>query len=117
MEQFALNPNLIPSTEAEILNLACQITSEPEFSKEQLSSYAQLMKQEHITAADLENNEVVNSCMKQGGFKTIEEYMASDKNLDKQVSRNIVSAKVPYVPKVTTVAPTQLKIMQDKKQY
>lgn len=81
LEQYALNPQLIPQSDAELLRLTCELTSEPEFTKEQLSAYIGLMKKENITPQDLANNAIVKSCMKQGGFKNIEEYITSDKKL------------------------------------
>lgn len=81
LEQYALNPQLIPQTDIEILKLTCELTSEPEFSKEQLSAFADLISQEHITPQKLADNKVVQACMAQGGFNDINQYIACDKNL------------------------------------
>lgn len=94
LKKYALNPQLIPQTDSEILKLTCEMTSEPEFSKEQLSAYTELMLQEHITSQDLANNEIVQACMKQGGFNHIDEYIASDKTLNKIMSQENIANKL-----------------------
>lgn len=81
LEQYAQNPSLIPQTDAEILKLSCELTREPEFSKELLSEFSKLMRKEKITSQDLAKNEIVQSCMRQGGFDSIDKYIASDKRL------------------------------------
>ena len=81
LKQYAQNPELIPQTDAEILKLSCELTREPEFSKEQLSEFSKLMRKEKITSQDLTKNEIVQSCMRQGGFDSIDKYIASDKRL------------------------------------
>ncbi len=86
LEEYALNPQLIPTTDVEILKLTCELTSRPEFSKEQLSAYTKLMSQERITAQDLANNEIVQACMRQGGFSDVNTYMACDKKLNEFMS-------------------------------
>lgn len=89
LEQYALNPQSIPDTDAKILKLTCELTSQPEFSKEQLSEYAQLISQERITPKDLANNKIVQSCMQQGGFINIEKYITCDNRLNKFISTNL----------------------------
>ena len=89
LEQYALNPQSIPDTDAKILKLTCELTSQPEFSKEQLSEYAQLISQEQITPQDLANNKIVQSCMQQGGFVNIDKYISSDKTLNKFISNKL----------------------------
>ena len=81
LERYAKNPSLIPQTDAEILKLSCELTREPEFSKEQLSELSKLMRKEKITSQDLAKNEIIQSCMRQGGFDSIDKYIASDKRL------------------------------------
>jgi hypothetical protein len=88
LEQYALNPQLIPENDAGILILTCQLTSEPEFSKEQLYAYMKLMQKDNISLQDLATDAIVQSCMKQGGFKSIEEYIASDKKLGNMIQEN-----------------------------
>ena len=88
LEQYALNPQLIPENDAGILRLTCQLTSEPEFSKEQLSAYMKLMQKDNISPQDLANNAIVQSCMRQGGFKSVREYIASDKKLDNMIQES-----------------------------
>lgn len=101
LEQYALNPKMIPQNDEQILRLTCQLTSEPEFSKEQLSAYAQLLAQKHISPQNLAGNEIVQLCMAQGGFDSIEKYIESDailKNilttLDKEKTISEKSASV-----------------------
>ncbi len=88
LEKYALNPQLIPQTESEILKLTCDLTSEPEFSKEQLSAFADLVAQEHITSQSLADNKIVQACMAQGGFDDINKYIDSDKKLKVFMSDN-----------------------------
>ena len=88
LEQYALNPQLIPEDDAGILRLTCQMTSEPEFSKEQLYAYMKLMQKEDISLQDLANDAIVQSCMRQGGFESIGEYIASDKKLSDMVQES-----------------------------
>lgn len=88
LEQYALNPQLIPENDAGILRLTCQLTSEPEFSIEQLSAYMKLMQKDNISLQDLATDAIVKSCMRQGGFKSIEEYIASDKKIGNMVQEN-----------------------------
>lgn len=103
LEQYSTNPLSIPETDAEILKLTCQLTSEPEFSKEKLSAYAKLMAKNYITPQDLANNEIVQSCMRQGGFSNISEYIASDKKLNELISndakarQNTIAKRLTYV--------------------
>jgi len=81
LEQYAQNPSLIPQTDAEILKLSCELTQEPEFSKEQLSEFSRLMEKKNVTPQDLAENEIIRSCMRQGGFDSVDKYIASDKRL------------------------------------
>ena len=97
LKDYALNPQSIPQTDFEILKLTCEMTSEPEFSKEHLSAYAKLMSQEHISSQDLANDEIVQACMKQGGFNHIDEYIASDKTLNKIMSQEDIANKIASV--------------------
>ena len=88
LEQYALNPQLIPENDAGILRLTCQLTSEPEFSKEQLSAYMKLMQKDNISPQDLANNAIVQSCMRQGGFKSVREYISSDEKLGNMIQES-----------------------------
>ena len=98
LEQYALNPQLIPENDLEILKLSCQLTAEPDFSKAQLSAYADLMKKDNITPQDLANNEIVQSCMRQGGFDNINKYIASDKKLQGVIKQDISFQKITDIP-------------------
>lgn len=91
LEKYALNPELIPQTDADILKLTCEMTSEPEFSKEQLAAYAKLMSKEHISSRDLAENEIVQACMKQGCFDNIDKYIASDKALSEFMTKEDIA--------------------------
>lgn len=108
LEQYALNPQLIPKNDAEILKLTYQLTSEPEFSKEQLASFMELMQKDNISTQDLGENLIVQSCMKQGGFNNINEYINSDRKLteivqDFEIKQRIADLKkrLPYQPPVS----------------
>ena len=101
LEQYALNPKMIPQNDEQILHLTCLLTCEPEFSKEQLSAYAQLLSQKYISPQDLANNEIVQTCMAQGGFDSIDKYIASDEKLQKTLStldkEKLISEKLASV--------------------
>lgn len=99
LEQYALNPSLIPENDAGILELTCKLTSEPEFSKEQLAAYMELMQRDNLTPQDLADNEVVQSCMRQGGFKDINEYIASDRKLSDIVT--IAESSIEHCEAIT----------------
>ena len=94
LKKYALNPHLIPQQDAEILQLTCEMTSEPEFSKAQLSEYAKLMAQDHLSPQDLAGNEIVQTCMKQGGFDNIDSYIASDNNLSEIMSNEHIAGRL-----------------------
>ncbi len=80
LKEYAEDPGKIPASDEEILKLACEITAKPDFTKEQLTAFSALMK-ENITLKSLKNSEIIQSCMKQGGFTDIVEYIKSDKKL------------------------------------
>ncbi len=88
LEEYALNPEKIPDNDADVLKLACALTAKPEFSKKQLVEYAKLVAKDYVTPRDLGNNEIVRSCMRQGGFKNIQRYIESDKKLNDFISKH-----------------------------
>lgn len=81
MEEYAQNPAKIPSDDAGILKLTCNMTSDTEFSKNQLKDFNSLLHKDKISEDDLKNSEVVQLCMKQGSFDNIDDYIKSDKKL------------------------------------
>lgn len=81
LKEYALNPSKIPSSDTDIFKLAWRITSEPDFSKEQLQEFHSVVCQDKISKKALSECSIVKACMKQGGFKSIEEYIQSDKAL------------------------------------
>ncbi len=94
LKEYALNPRLIPQQDAEILKLTCEMTSEPEFSKAQLDEYAKLMAQDYLSPQDLAGNEIIQTCMKQGGFDNIDAYIASDKTLSEIMSNENIASRI-----------------------
>lgn len=78
---FAHNPEQIPNGDAALLKLTYELTSEVEFSHDQLKDFGRLMNKKNITSADLAQDEIVQSCMQQGGFEDINTYIKSDPRL------------------------------------
>lgn len=81
LEEYAKHPDRIPQTDSDILKLTCAMTAEPEFSRQQLNDFTNLISQKNITAKDLADNEIIQSCMQQSGFTDINAYIKSDKTL------------------------------------
>ena len=48
----------------------------------------ELVAKDYVTPRDLGNNEIVRSCMRQGGFKNIQRYIESDKKLNDFISKH-----------------------------
>lgn len=115
LKQYAQNPSLIPQTDEGIMKLSCELTREPEFSKEQLSEFSKLMGKKGVTPQDLAKNEIVQSCMRQGGFESIDEFIANDKRLNAYFS----AVKPPQIPnrfgtQSQDVLPPQIPKSQEK---
>ncbi len=87
LEEYAKHPEKIPVDDGSLLKLACSLTSEPEFSDKQLDAFVSLMSQKEITANDLANNEIIQSCMRQGKFTDINAYIKSDNALNKFIEK------------------------------
>ena len=88
LKKYAENPDLIPDNDAELLKLTCKLTSGTEFTKNQLQSFADLMKKEEILSSELKNNEIVRMCMKQGNFSDFEKYLHADDSLKEFIDNN-----------------------------
>lgn len=123
LEEYAKHPDRIPQTDSDILKLTCAMTAEPEFSRQQLNSFTNLISQKNITAKDLADNEIIQSCMQQGGFTDINAYIKSDKTLsafiekqkyEKNMQKIADLRQKPSLPKVTPpLAPKQEKVSQN----
>ena len=85
LEKYAKDPSLIPDGDLEIMKLTCELTKNPEFEKEDLEAFKQLMSKTDISKQDLNENPVIRACMRQGGFKSIDEYIENDKSLGESV--------------------------------
>ena len=81
LKEYALDPSKIPSSDKGILKLAWEITEKPDFSKEQIQEFHNVVSQDKVSMQAFSECAIVQSCMKQGGFKSIDEYIQSDKTL------------------------------------
>ncbi len=81
LEYYANNPMDIPRDDKDIAKLACRITEKPDFSDEALHEFYNVVCQDSVSKVDLAKLEVVQACMRQGGFANIDEYIMSDKSL------------------------------------
>ena len=90
LEEFALNPEKIPTDDSALLELTCRLTSDTEFSQKQLDEFNKVLRHEHISKLDFSQCEIVQSCMKQGGFDNVSDYIESDKKL-----KNIFDTNIP----------------------
>lgn len=52
------------------------------------------MMQDYLSPQDLAGNEIVQTCMKQGGFDNIDSYIASDKTLSEIMSKEDISCRL-----------------------
>lgn len=83
LKEYALDPSKIPSSDKEILKLTWEITERPDFSKEQVQEFHNVVCLDRVSKKALSECSIVQACMKQGGFKSIDEYIQSDKTLSK----------------------------------
>lgn len=81
LEYYANNPMDIPRDDKDIAKLAYRITEKPDFSDEALHAFYNVVCQDSVSKVDLAKLEVVQACMRQGGFANIDEYIMSDKSL------------------------------------
>lgn len=106
LEEYARHPEKIPDNDAELLKLACKLTAEVEFSKEQLNSFQKLIQKEHISPADLADNTIVQSCMAQGNFTNIDSYINSDKKLKNFLSKQDNQQQTASINKIAELRRT-----------
>ena len=81
LKEYALDPSKIPSSDKEILKLTWEITERPDFSKEQVQEFHNVVCQDKVSKKALSECSIVQACMKQGGFNSVDEYIQSDKAL------------------------------------
>lgn len=81
LEYYANNPSEIPNDDKGIARLAYSITSKPDFTDEQLRAFYNVVCKDSVSKVDLAGLDVVKACMIQGGFRNIDDYIASDKTL------------------------------------
>lgn len=82
LRQYAEQPEKIPDTDRGILKLTYEMTSNPEFSHQELGAFLAAVSKDKISRKELSETAVVQACMTQGGFKDFGAYVASDKTLD-----------------------------------
>lgn len=138
LQEYAVHPKDIPDSDSDMIKLACSLTAEPEFSSAQLVAFADLTAKENICRADLIRSEIVQSCMRQGNFTSVNDYINSDNTLkefmDRQDSQRrshnaatagklknkIQNPDVVPAPQQSQnaerISPVMLKIYQNKKQ-
>ena len=77
LKKFAENPSTIPATEGELLKTVWDLTSTPDFSEQELTSFKNLIRQmarqnnnsePKVTEEDLKTNAVFHACMVQSGL-------------------------------------------------
>ena len=83
LKEYALDPSKIPSSDKDIMKLTWQITEKPDFTKEQLQEFHNVVCQDKISMQAFSECAIVKACMKQGGFSSVDEYIQSDKTLSK----------------------------------
>ena len=81
LEYYANNPIDIPRDDKVLMTIAYKITEKPDFSNEALHEFYNVVCRESVSKVDLAGLEVVQACMRQGGFANIDEYIMSDKSL------------------------------------
>lgn len=72
------------STDAKLMSLVSDMTKEPDFTNQQLMAFCEMIADKrNLSPQKLATNEIIQACMKQGGFTNIDEYIQNDKALNK----------------------------------
>ena len=60
------------------------MTKEPDFTNQQLMAFCEMIADKrNLSPQKFATNEIIQACMKQGGFTNIDEYIQNDKALNK----------------------------------
>lgn len=100
LKEYAEGHKQIPTDDAEILKLTWQLTQDSGPNSNQLDAFKTLMRKDHLTPMDLEKDAIVQSCMAQGGFKNITQYIENDEKLKKMTALRSDGAKPNGPPEI-----------------